>query len=373
MRPLRFGIIGGGFMGKEIASATARWMHIDAPFARPDIVAVCDVDAGARQWFARNVASCSFVTDDVAALLDRDDIDGIYCAVPHHLHEAIYIQVIESGKHLLGEKPFGIDRAANDRILAAARAQPGLLVRSSSEFPFYPGAQAVVASVVSGSIGQVISVRCRFLHASDLDANKPINWKRIEALNGTYGCMGDLGMHVMHLPLRFGWEPVRIAAQLSNIVTERPDETGAMVPCETWDNASIHGIVEGYGQPFPMTLETKRIAPGEMNSWEIEIDGTDRSIAYSTKFPKTLRLMDAVSGGPQEWKHRDLGYESAYPAVTARIFEFGFSDSLLQMWAAFLDELVHGQDGMTQPFHCVTPDETAASHRIMTSALENAL
>ena len=83
--------------------------------------------------------------------------------------------------------------------------------------------------------------------------------------------------------------------------------------------------------------------------------------------------MDYQSGGPQEWKHRDLGYQSAYKAITAGIFEFGFSDSLLQMFASFLDELVHGKDRMTQPFYCATPEETAASHRIMTTALKNAL
>ena len=373
MKTVRFGVIGGGFMGREFASATARWMHIDAPFARPEITAICDVDATARRWFTDNVPSCTHSTDDCASLLERDDIDGIYCAVPHHLHADMYVDTIEAGKHLLGEKPFGIDRHANDRILAAAEAHPGVLVRSSSEFPFYPGAQAVVKAVAEGSPGQIISVRARFLHSSDLDMNKPINWKRMLRYNGAYGCMGDLGLHVMHIPLRFGWEPRKVVAQLSNIVTERPDGKGGMAPCETWDNASIHGIVEGNGQAFPITLETKRIAPGEMNSWEIEVDGTRRSVAYTTKTPKTLRILDYESGGPQDWKHRDLGYSSAYKAITAGIFEFGFSDSLLQMWAAFLDELVHGREEMTQPFHCATPQETAATHRIMTAALENAL
>ncbi|MDQ3982374.1 MAG: gfo/Idh/MocA family oxidoreductase, partial [Actinomycetota bacterium] len=51
------------------------------------------------------------------------------------------------------------------------------------------------------------------------------------------------------------------------------------------------------------------------------------------------------------------------------IFEFGFSDAVLQMWAAFLDELAHGRDGMRQPFHCATPEEAAATHRIFTAAI----
>jgi hypothetical protein len=40
------------------------------------------------------------------------------------------------------------------------------------------------------------------------------------------------------------------------------------------------------------------------------------------------------------------------------------------MWAAFCDELAH-PDGMRQPFYCVTPEETAQSHRIFSAALES--
>ena len=129
--------------------------------------------------------------------------------------------------------------------------------------------------------------------------------------------------------------------------------------------------VEDEGHAFPLRVETKRIAPGETNTWTVEIDGTDGSIAYTSKYPKTLRWMEYRSGGPQAWQTVDLGSISAYRHVTGAIFEFGFSDAILQMWAAFLDELVHGMGGMRQPFHCATPEEAAATHRLFTAALES--
>ena len=49
--------------------------------------------------------------------------------------------------------------------------------------------------------------------------------------NGEYGCLGDLGMHPLHIPLRFGWLPVNVRALLSKIITERPDGKGGMAPC----------------------------------------------------------------------------------------------------------------------------------------------
>ena len=121
---------------------------------------------------------------------------------------------------------------------------------------------------------------------------------------------------------------------------------------------------------FPLRIETKRIAPGHTNTWTIEIDGTEGSIAFTTKQPKTLRTMRYCAGGRQSWEVTDLGSQSAYPTITGPIFEFGFADAVQQMWAAFLDELAHGQDGMSQRFGCVTPAEAAFTHDLFTAALE---
>ena len=79
--------------------------------------------------------------------------------------------------------------------------------------------------------------------------------------------------------------------------------------------------------------------------------------------------MPYESGAEQTWQVLDLGYTSAYPTITGGIFEFGFTDSILQMWAAFCDQVINGRDGMRQPFYCATPDETAVHHRILTAAL----
>ena len=66
------------------------------------------------------------------------------------------------------------------------------------------------------NFGRVLEVRSLFLHSSDLDPGKPINWKRIARFNGAYGCLGDLGMHALHLPLRAGWEPANVRAILKS-------------------------------------------------------------------------------------------------------------------------------------------------------------
>jgi predicted dehydrogenase len=367
---IRFGVIGCGLMGKEFASAAARWLHLHNVNFEPRIVAVCDSNPAAAEWFSRNVAGVAHVYSDYRELLADPDVDAVYCAVPHNLHEQVYIDIIHAGKHLLGEKPFGIDRRANERIEAAIAAHPGVLVRCSSEFPFFPGAQQIVRWVNESRFGRIIEVEAGFWHSSDLDPTKPINWKRRIATNGEYGCMGDLGMHVLHLPLRFGWKPQSVRALLTKIMSERPDGKGGTAPCETWDNAILACDVKTAHHQFPMILSTKRIAPGHANTWFIRIQGTKMSAEYTTKNPKQVASLPYVPGGSQAWHIVDTPHRSAYETITGDIFEFGFSDSILQMWAAFCDELTN-REQMLQPFGCATPDEAAGSHRVFTAALES--
>lgn len=369
-RIIRFGVIGCGLMGKEFASAAARWCHLTSVSFEPQIVAVCDANLEAAKWFQDKVPSVRYATQDYHELLADPEVDAIYCAVPHNLHAQLYVDIIRSGKHLLGEKPFGIDREANRRIIEAIEKHPNVLVRCSSEFPFYPGAYRLGQWIQEERFGQIIEVEAGFWHSSDLDPRKQINWKRRIQTNGEYGCMGDLGMHVMHMPLRFGWKPNSVRALLSKVVKERPDHKGDLVPCETWDNAILACDVQTDTQQFPMVLSTKRIAPGHQNTWFLRVVGTKFTAEFSTKNPKQLASLPYSPGGEQAWHVVDAQYQSAYPTITGHIFEFGFSDSILQMWAAFCDEIVNGSS-LSQPFHCATPTEAAASHEVFTAALES--
>jgi predicted dehydrogenase len=370
-KELRFGIIGLGLMGREFGSAAARWCHLLNLDFVPKITAICDSNAKLFEWFDANFDSIHLRTADYRDLLNSSEVDAVYCAVPHNLHLQFYSDIIRAGKHLLGEKPFGIDLAANQQILDVIREHPDVIVACSSEFPFFPGPQRVIRAIQEGRFGTIIEAAAGLLHSSDLDPNKKINWKRMVESNGEYGCMGDLGMHPLHIPLRMGWMPKSLKAMLSKIVRKRPDAAGKLVPCETWDNATICCEVQTADQYFPLYIQTHRIAPGETNTWYMRITGTKFSIEYSTKFPKTLRTMEYAVGGEQAWKVLDLGYETPYPTITGGIFEFGFSDGLLQMWAAFCDQLANGRAGMQQSFYCATPEETNLHHRVLTAALES--
>ncbi len=367
---IRFGIIGLGLMGREFSSSLARWCHLLDEYPVPVLAGICDKNKDTWKWYADNFPGILIQTDDYRELLKSEEIDAIYCAVPHNLHEQLYIDIINSGKHLMGEKPFGIDKKANSNILKAIKNNPQVIVRCSSEFPYFPACQQLIKWLQAEKYGRLIEVRCGFHHSSDLDLSKPINWKRMVEINGEYGCMGDLGIHTLHIPFHLGWKPLNVYADLQKIAENRPDGKGKIVPCKTWDNAVLTCKCTDpkTDKEFSLVIETKRMAPGATNNWFIEVYGTEGSARFSTHNPKAFDFL-VTMGKEQGWTRIDVGSQSVIPSITGGIFEFGFSDAFQQMIGAFISEFSNKKSNHS--FKNISPEETSWSHELFTAALES--
>lgn len=367
---IHIGIIGLGLMGREFASAISRWHHLLGKDPVPVLSGICDKNRETWNWYTNHYPELKTVTDDYRQLLANDAIDAIYCAVPHHLHKQIYTGIIRAKKHLLGEKPFGIDLAANKKILEAMKENPEIIVRCSSEFPYFPACQHLIKWIKDRKYGRLIEVRAGFHHSSDLDMTKPVNWKRKIEFNGEYGCMGDLGLHTLHIPFRMGWKPRSVFADLQKIVKTRPDGKGGIAACTTWENAVLTcKCTDTVNESdFSMIIEMKRMAPGATNNWFIEIYGTEGSAKFSTHNPKAFYYLE-TKGKEQGWTRVDIGSQSAIPSITGEIFEFGFPDAFQQMIGAFMNEFSDTPE--KHPFRNITPEETAQSHELFTAALKS--
>ena len=80
LRVINFGVIGCGLMGREFASAAARWVHLSDPptsktldFAHR-LVAVCDLEPKLMNWFTDNFVSIKIASTDYHALLEAQEI-----------------------------------------------------------------------------------------------------------------------------------------------------------------------------------------------------------------------------------------------------------------------------------------------------------
>jgi predicted dehydrogenase len=165
-RKVRFGIIGLGLMGREFGSAIARWCHLlfDGPV--PELVGICDTNEKSQGWFRDNFPTIEIATTRYEDLLASKTIDAVYCAVPHNLHEKLYTDIIRAGKHLMGEKPFGIDRKANAAVMKVVAENPKVFVRCCSEFPYLPASQRIISWIREGRFGRIMEVRAGFHHSS---------------------------------------------------------------------------------------------------------------------------------------------------------------------------------------------------------------
>lgn len=373
MKTVRFGIIGCGLMGREFAGVVARWCHLPEMDIRPEIVAICNRSLSPQKinWYTDNFATIKQVTSDYRELLANSEVEAVYIAVPHHLHEEFYCAALNAGKHLMGEKPFGIDLRANEEILKCIDSNPNCFTACASQYIYYPAVQRILQMIEQDAFGQIIEVDSGFLHSSDLNPNKPINWKRQIEFNGEYGAMGDLGTHIALVPFRAGWIARNTRAICSNIITQRTDGAGHLVPCQTWDNVTLLSQLHDprQGDSFPWALKICRIMPGEKNTWYLRIYGTKASARFSLKNPRLLQVLQ-YTGGEQAWQNIDMGFETAYKTVTGAIFEFGAPDAFMQMMAAFMYELSHGRP-LNKVAQCPTPQETHNCHRLFTAALES--
>jgi predicted dehydrogenase len=149
--PLRAAVIGLGSMGANHARVLS-----DLPGV--DLAAVVDPDAERVAGATHRSHTPGFL--DVAAMLRESRPDMVSVVVPTMLHEDIALQVIDSGVHLLVEKPIAATVESGRRIARAAEAK-GLVLTVGHIERFNPAVRELKARLDAGQGGAVLQVRAR--------------------------------------------------------------------------------------------------------------------------------------------------------------------------------------------------------------------
>ncbi len=157
--------VGFGFLGAGgiATGALAPAVHA-ADGAHLQAVAARSVDRAA----ALQPAGRAY--DDYAAVLADDGVDVVYVALSNDLHEPWTVAALEAGKHVLCEKPLGLDAAQVRRMTDAAAAADRLLVEAWW-YRWHPRTQRAVELVRSGALGRVVRVEAEFSFDADLSGN----------------------------------------------------------------------------------------------------------------------------------------------------------------------------------------------------------
>lgn len=102
-------------------------------------------------------------------LLDCEEVDVVYIATPHTHHAEISIRAMEHGKHVLCEKPLGVNSTQVENMIAAARKNKIFLMEALWS-RFIPAIRKVKSLVDSGEIGSLVYLHADFaFYALDRD------------------------------------------------------------------------------------------------------------------------------------------------------------------------------------------------------------
>jgi predicted dehydrogenase len=157
MLPLRFGIIGYGYTGRIHAQAC-----MSQTCARLIAIAECAAE------------KLSDTPPDIRLHKNHEellesDVDAVSICLPTHLHCKVAVDALESGKHVLVEKPMAPTLPEAQRMLRAAKAA-GRVLYVGMTHRFYPELREAKRVVDDGTIGAIVACNdCALEHIGFLN------------------------------------------------------------------------------------------------------------------------------------------------------------------------------------------------------------
>ncbi len=200
MNPLRFGILGTGRM----AATFAEELRTLEPSGLIAAAVGSRSLATARTFAALHGIERAFGSyEELAA---DPGIDVAYIASPHSLHEAHTLLCLQSGKHVLCEKPFAINVEQADRMIGCARLH-GRFLMEAMWTRFLPAMTAVREQIARGVLGRVQMI---VGGGAFVPSAEPNQYLLQHALGG--GALLDAGVYFVSFVSGLVGSPVRVRA-----------------------------------------------------------------------------------------------------------------------------------------------------------------
>jgi len=223
-----------------------------------------------------------------AELIARDDIDLVYVALPPSAHLEWCVKALNSGKHVLVEKPFSNNAQDAAQMVAAARAAKRHLLEGF-HYRFHPLFERALALLRAGAIGKLRHIDATF-NANLPDT--PGELRYIESLGG--GALMDLGCYCLHwIRTVAGEEPAVVSARAKCVTPGVDIETSAQLAFTSGPTAHLHCSM----QPDDGQLMRRLRVQGDTGVLEIENPVSPHAGATLSIEAPDAPLPQIVSGG----------------------------------------------------------------------------
>ena len=300
--PLRWGVLGTGWIADRFTTA----LH-ESTRQRVQAVGSRTAEGARRAADAFGAARAHPTYESLAA---DPQVDVVYVATPHHLHLPHALLAIEAGKHVLVEKPVGLD-AGEARLIGEAAGRAGVFCMEAMWTLFLPKFDVVRQVVADGALGEVVAA-----HADMGERFDPPH--RITRPELAGGPLLDLGTYAV----TFATWTLGVPDAVTAVATPAPGGTNGQL-----------AIALSTAAGGTASLHTTILADSATTA---SIIGTEGRLDLGSRFylpgPMTLhqRQGPSLAWAEPMVEHRALHFEAA---EVARRVTAGEAGSPLRPWA----------------------------------------
>lgn len=253
---------------------------------RAEVVAVCDTNP---ELLRRRKAEwgVSLTTSDPETLWHNEEIDAVIIATPNDTHRPLSVAAARAGKHILCEKPLGLESAEVEEMLHAAR-DSGVVHMTAFTYRFAPAMRYLKHLVKEGALGEPRHFRSqRFLDLPETSWG----WRQHRERAGA-GDLFDMTIHRIDFAMDLLGPLQSICGAVARFAPRDRTADGEPCPPSSVDDwSSLIGEFEcgAVGVWEGTTLAKGYGRGGVFHEWA-EINGSEASAVYQLHTPNTILL-----------------------------------------------------------------------------------
>lgn len=348
-------------IGYSIGRAHAHaWLNMPLfyypPPARPILVGISGRNSERVKAFAEKFGF-KRTYEDWRTLVRDPEVDVVNVCTPPHLHAEASILALQSGKHVLCEKPLARSAKEAQAMLQAAE-RSGLKNMTGFNFRFIPAVSYAKKLIQEGFVGRILNFRGAYLNIElgDLgyiNPDAPLDW-HFKTETAGYGAISDLGSHILDLARFLVGEVESVAGATATFVKERPlpesprkkgkvEVEDSAVACIKFTNSALG------------TIETSWMAPGRKDFLRFEVTGNEGSLRFNLERINELEIFTLKDPNEVRGFRNVLVTSRTHPKMEKFWVEqgggFGWDHSFVNETHHFTDCIVNnkkvGPDGAT--------------------------
>ena len=221
-------LIGGGFIGP---------VHVEA--LRRIGVSVAGVLGSSPERALRTAQGLAIgrIYRDLDDLLSDPHVSVVHVASPNQHHFTQVKGVLESGRHVICEKPLANSSQETRALLALAGARPAQAAAVNYNVRYYPLCREIRERIKRGDLGRLLSITGSYVQ-DWLLYPEDYNWRVEPGGPANLRAVADIGTHWMDLAQYVSGKPIR--AVCADLATFHPRRFRPLGPSETFTSSTGH-------------------------------------------------------------------------------------------------------------------------------------